>query len=70
MRNLTGLAQLVLSLLVLFNDRLESGANHMPPLFNTIIRFMMHPVVLTADIEAPFPLTQIFVNTEKNLSFA
>ena len=41
------------------NDRLESGVNHMPLLFNTIIRFMMHPVVLTADIEKAFLQVQI-----------
>ena len=41
------------------NDRLESGVNHMPLLFNIIIGFMMHPVVLTADIKKAFLQVQI-----------
>ena len=36
------------------NDRLESGVNHTPLLFDIIIRFIMHPVVLTADVEKAF----------------
>ena len=36
------------------NYELESGVNHMPLSFNTVIRFRMHPVVLTADIEKAF----------------
>jgi len=41
------------------NYELESGVNHMPLLFNIIIRFRMHPVVLTADIEKAFLQVQI-----------
>ena len=33
------------------NDRLEIGTNHMPLLFDTLIRFHAHPIVLTVDIE-------------------
>ena len=41
------------------NDKLESGVNHMPLLFDTIVRFQMHPVVLIADIEKAFLQVQI-----------
>ncbi|XP_065061333.1 uncharacterized protein LOC135688421 [Rhopilema esculentum] len=51
------------------NDRLDSGVNHMPLLFNTIIRFMMHPVVLTADIEKAFLQVQIKESDRNVLRF-
>ena len=36
------------------NDRLEVGENHMPLLFDTLVRFHSQPIALTADIEAAF----------------
>eukprot|EP00795_Rhopilema_esculentum_P009997 gene9997-18624_t len=36
------------------NDRLEVGENFIPPLFETLIRFRVHAVALTADIEKAF----------------
>ena len=41
----------------------------MPLLFNTIIRFRMHPVVLTADIEKAFLQVQIERPDRKVLRF-
>ena len=51
------------------NDRLESGVNHMPLLFDTIVRFQMHPVVLIADIEKAFLQEQINPNDRDVLRF-
>ena len=36
------------------NDHLETGANYMPLLFNTIIRLRSHQVALTVDIKKVF----------------
>ena len=36
------------------NDSLELGENFMPSLFDTILRFRVYPVALTADIEKAF----------------
>ena len=51
------------------NDRLDSGVNHMPLLFDTIVRFQMHPVVLIADIEKAFLQVQINPNDRDVLRF-
>ena len=44
------------------NDHLETGANYMPLLFDTIIRLRSHQVALTADIEKAFH--QIVINSD------
>ena len=36
------------------NDMLEVGNNFIPPLFDTLLRFRLNPVALTADIEKAF----------------
>ena len=36
------------------NDRLEVGDNYMPLLFDTLLRFRVHKIAITADIEAAF----------------
>ena len=36
------------------NDRLEIGENLIPPLFETLLRFRLHAVALTSDIEKAF----------------
>jgi len=36
------------------NDRLEVGGNYMPLLFDTLLRFRVHKIAITADIEAAF----------------
>ena len=36
------------------NDRLEVGENFIPPLFETLLRFRLHAVALTSDIEKAF----------------
>ena len=41
------------------NDRSEVGANHMPLLFDTIIRFRLHSIAIIADIEKAFLQVQI-----------
>ena len=51
------------------NDRLEIGDNHMPLLFDTLIRFRAHPIVLTADIEKAFLQVGIHESDRDNLRF-
>ena len=51
------------------NDRLEIGDNHMPLLFDTLIRFRSHPIVLTADIEKAFLQVGIHESDRDNLRF-
>ena len=41
------------------NDRLEVGANHMPLLFDTVIRIRLHSIAMIADIEKAFLRVQI-----------
>ena len=36
------------------NDRLKVGGNYMPLLFDTIMRFRVNPIAITADIEKAF----------------
>ena len=42
------------------NDRLDTGGNYMPLLFDTLTRFRSHPIAITADIEKAF--LQIEIN--------
>ena len=51
------------------NDRLDSGSNHMPLLFDTIMRFRMFPIVLIADIEKAFLQVQVNPNDRDVLRF-
>jgi len=51
------------------NDRLDSGTNHMPLLFDTIMRFRMFPIVLIADIEKAFLQVQVNPNDRDVLRF-
>ena len=51
------------------NDRLDSGSNHMPLLFDTIMRFRMFPIVLIADIEKAFLQVQVDPNDRDVLRF-
>ena len=46
--------------LLSLNDRLETGGNYMPLLFEILIRFRTKPIALTADIEKAF--LQIGIN--------
>ena len=41
------------------NDRLEVGANHMPLLFDTVIRIRLHSIAMIADIKKAFLRVQI-----------
>ena len=36
------------------NDFLQQGPNHIPKLFDVLIRFRSHPIAVTADIEKAF----------------
>ena len=51
------------------NDRLEIGDNHMPLLFDILLRFRAHPVVLTAGIEKAFLQVGIHEPDRDNLRF-
>ena len=51
------------------NDRLDIGDNHMPLLFEILLRFRAHPVVLTADIEKAFLQVGIHESDRDNLRF-
>ena len=49
------------------NDRLEIGNNYMPLLFDTLIRFRMKPLAITADIEKAFLKIQIHESDKDTL---
>eukprot|EP00794_Sanderia_malayensis_P021467 gene21467-biopygen1183 len=51
------------------NDRLEIGTNYMPLLFDTLIRFRMKPIAMTADIEKAFLQIQIHESDKDKLRF-
>ena len=54
---------------VSFNDRLEIGKNYMPLLFDTLLRFRMHSVALTADIAKAFLQIEIDESDRDYLRF-
>ena len=45
-----------------FNDRLKLGENFIPPLFENILRFRLHIIAVTADIEKAF--LQVGIKTD------
>ena len=51
------------------NDRLEVGKNYMPLLFDTLVRFRMKAIALTADIEKAFLQIQISESDKDKLRF-
>ena len=41
------------------NERLDEGPNYIPSLFDVLVKFRVHPVALTADVEKAFLQIQI-----------
>ena len=52
-----------------FNDRLEVGKNYMPLIFETLLRFRMHQVALTADVAKAFLQIEIAESDRDYLRF-
>ena len=51
------------------NDRLAVGNNYMPLLFDTLVRFRMKPIAMTADIEKAFLQIQVSESDKDKLRF-
>ena len=51
------------------NDCLQTGPNLIPKLFNILVRFRLHPVVLVADIEKAFLMIGIAEGDRDKLRF-
>ena len=43
-----------INIISLLNDRIEVGKNYMPLIFDTLVRFSLKSVAMTADVEKAF----------------
>ena len=51
------------------NERLDEGPNYIPSLFDVLVKFRVHPVALTADVETAFLQIQIKPDDRDMLRF-